>query len=812
MIHKRLSNPLVLIIAYLLHFSALLGNPSIAEKTSGMKSFDGFVKFYWDDTEGKIWLEIERFNEEFLYVNGMATGIGSNDIGLDRTQLGSQRIVYFERRGPKVFMTQPNLMYRAENSSNPVEKQSVRDAFAESIVWGFKIEAEESGRVLIDLTSFLSQDHRNISTRLASMNEGQFSFDPNRTAVYLPRTRNFTDNSEFEITITMKGTRPGPEIRSVAPTANILTIRQHHSFIRLSAPWKTRDYHVMCGYSPIMYRDYTALVGEDMTRRIIRRHRLEKKDPEADLSDPIEPIVYYLDPGTPEPVRSALIEGGRWWNQAFEAAGYRDAFRVEVLPPEADPMDVRYNVINWLHRSTRGWSYGSSITDPRTGEILKGHVNLGSLRIRQDYLIAEGLLSPYQNGIPGNNPMLKMALARIRQLSAHEIGHTLGLTHNFAASTTDRASVMDYPHPKLVRQSDGTVDLTDAYDSGIGEWDKLVIEFGYQDFPEGTDEKAELDEILRHGYKGLNLKFISDGDSRPKGGMHPLGHLWDNGADAVTELENILKIRSDALNRFSASNIRSGRPMATLEEVLVPVFFLHRYQTEAVSKLVAGLEYEYQLRNGWQDPPSVIPGNLQHKALEALLHTIDPQVLRIPDQILAILPPRPPAYPTFRELFDGYMGLAFDPLAGAESAAQMTVSLLLNPQRAARLIYFSSIDSNLPGLREVIDRLLEQTWRNPNLSGMNAEINRSTSFVILDHMLSLATSKTSSMQVKAITHSELKNLKGYLKTDISNNDSQRAAQELALDLIENYIRNPTKEYKPITITPPPGSPIGSCGF
>jgi len=803
------SNLTLLSIVFFLS-SLSFGLPSISERTRDFSPFSGFMKFYWDPDEGRIWLELGRIREEFLYVNSMATGIGSNDIGFDRTMLGSQKIVYFDRRGPKVFLVEPNLFYRAGESDDPLEKLSVRDAFAESVIHSFKIEAEEGGRLLIDFTQMLLQDHRGISGRLKSMGEGEFSFDPNRSAVYLQRTKNFPDNSEFEVTVTLTGSRPGPELRSVLPTPEIITVRQHHSLIRLPEPYTPRHYHVMSGFMPVVFRDYTTAIGEDMTKRLICRHRLQKKNPGANISDPVEPIVYYLDPGTPEPVRSALMEGGSWWNEAFEAAGFSNAFRVEILPEDADPMDVRYNVINWLHRSTRGWSYGASIVDPRTGEILKGHVNLGSLRIRQDYLIAEALLSPYQDGLPDEDLMLKMGLARIRQLSAHEIGHTLGLTHNFAASTNERASVMDYPHPKLIRREDGSVDLSQAYDTGIGEWDKLAIRYGYSELGAGVNERTALSKSLQDDYQSLGLKFISDTDARSLGGMHPLAHLWDNGEDAISELENLLEIRADALRRFSPANIRAERPLATLEDALVPLYFLHRYQTEAVSKLLGGVEYNYQTRDGWQDSLSVISEDVQRNALDLLFRTITPETLRIPDSILAILPPRPPAFPSYRELIQGYMDPAFDPLAAAEAASGMTVSLLLNSQRAARLTFFSASNRGVPGLEEVIHRLLDQTWKQTSYKGIEAEINRTVSFVALEHLLALATSEASPMQVRAVAHKSLKGLKHYLETNLPDSSAQQAAHELASDLIQAYLRNPDKEYRVQRLVPPPGSPIGSC--
>jgi len=462
--------------------------PSTADKTRGMQKLDGFVPIYWDSTAGKVFLELVP-GQELLYVVSLPAGLGSNDIGLDRSQLGGEAIVRFDRIGPKVLMVQPNLRYRAERTTNPAERRAVAESFASSALWGFKVEAAADGRVLVDATDFALRDGHGVIPALARNRQGTYRLDLSRSAVYLPRTKAFPRNSELEVTLTFAGDQPGDWVRDVTPTPGAITVRQRHSFIQLpDAGYTPREFDPRAGYFDFAYADYSAPFPEPVNRRFITRHRLEKRDPSAPISDPVKPIVYYLDPGVPEPVRTALLDGARWWNQAFEAAGYRNAFRMEILPDSADPMDVRYNVIQWIHRSTRGWSYGSSITDPRTGEIIKGHVSLGSLRVRQDFLLAEGLLAPYASGADRSPEAEAMALARIRQLSAHEVGHTIGLAHNYIASTQGRASVMDYPHPVAKLKDDGTIDLSDAYLEGIGEWDKVAVTWGYQDFPDGTDE------------------------------------------------------------------------------------------------------------------------------------------------------------------------------------------------------------------------------------------------------------------------------------------------------------------------------------
>ncbi|MBC7849865.1 MAG: zinc-dependent metalloprotease, partial [Chitinophagaceae bacterium] len=571
--------------------------PGVDEKIKDLKRYDGFMNFYWDSTSGKLWLEIDKLDTELLYVTSLPAGLGSNDVGLDRGLLGGGKIVKFVRIGRKVLMIQPNYDYRA-TSSDRAEQRAVDQSFAQSALWGFTIEAESANKVLVDATDFLLRDAMQVANRLRRGQQGTYVFDKTRSALYLPRTKNFPLNSEFETIITFSNSdgSSGPFVQSVTPSAEALTLRMHHSFVQLpDSNYKPRDFDIRSSFISRSYFDYSTPVSEPIEKFHIVRHRLQKKNPETAISEPVKPITYYLDNGTPEPIRSALLEGASWWNQAFEAAGYKNAFIVKLLPDTADPMDVRYNVINWVHRSTRGWSYGMSVVDPRTGEIIKGHVSLGSLRVRQDYLIAQGLLAPFESGVtmsPENDKMLRMALERLKQLSAHEVGHTIGLMHNYAASVNDRGSVMDYPHPLVKINAAGQIDLNDAYDNKIGEWDKVAITWGYQDFPPNSNEKNSLDKILKDA-TSKGLQFISDRDARAPGGMHPQAHLWDNGSSAVEELREVMKIRSKALKQFGEKNIRIGMPMSVLEDVLVPVYLYHRYQLEAATKLVGGMNYTY---------------------------------------------------------------------------------------------------------------------------------------------------------------------------------------------------------------------------
>ncbi len=790
-------------LALLFLTTSLSSAASIAEKTTGLTKLDGFFPLYWDAKAGKMFLEIPALEKEFLYYSSLPAGLGSNDVGLDRGQVGQTHLVQFERNGPKVLLMENNLRFRA-TTTNLAEARAVKDAFARSAIFGFTVEAETDSRILVDATNFFLRDAHGVIETLKQTKQGTYRLEAPRSMFYLDQTKSFPRNSEVEVILTFVGDTPGNFVRSVTPSADSITLREHHSLIALPEPgFKMRRQDPRAGFFGIDFADYGTPFTEPIRQSFIARHRLEKKDPSATVSDPIKPIVYYLDAGVPEPIRSALLEGASWWNLAFDAAGFRNAFQVKMLPQDADPMDARYNMIQWVHRSTRGWSYGSSIHDPRTGEIIKGHVTLGSLRIRQDYLIAEGLLAPYEGGARVSTEGREMALSRIRQLAAHEVGHTLGLAHNYASSTHKDASVMDYPHPYVQLSALGIPDLTKAYPIGVGEWDKHAITYGYAQFNNVEDEGSRLRKIIENGLKS-GLEFISDTDSRPEGSAHPRGHLWDSGPDAVAELDRIMKIRAKALDRFGTYNIRDGSAWSTLRDSLVPIYLLHRYQTEAAAKWIGGVDYAYAIKGDGQKIAEIVPADLQRKALDSLLRTIDPKNLLLSEKLLKVLPPNAYGYFQTRESFRGASGLTFDSLAPAEAAAGITVGLILNPQRAHRLIEQHSRDPKVDGFVEVTDRLLAATWKAPRKSGLEANIQELIEIVVMQRLMSLAVGETSSGAVRSQAHWKLEQLRDYAKT---LSGTRLASGRFAVRQIERFLADP-KQIQISFPEPPPGQPIG----
>jgi hypothetical protein len=795
---------------------------SITSITQNLKKFDGYFNFYYDEKSGKIYLEIDKFNTEFLYFSSLVDGVGNG--GAERGQ-ASSAITKFVKVGPKIFLVEPVTNYRAVNG-NADEIKAVEHNFAKSVIFAFTPAAIEGDKVLVDFTPFIIRDVLHVGDGIGSGRGnpgtaqaaggrggaggggGGYRLDETRSAVYLDNTKNFPKNSEFEAMLTFAGSGGGGRGGRIAPDAGSVTLNEHQAFIELPEPgYKMRKFDPRSGYFNFQYMDFAAPMSEPITKKFTERHRLIKKDPSAAISEPVEPIVYYIDRGAQPIIKKALIEGGAWWNQAFEAAGYKNAFIVKELPEGADPMDIRYNVVNWVTRSgtpNRAFSYGSSYIDPRTGEIIKGVVTLGSDRHREDYLIAEGLLQPYEDGKPVSKKMEEMALARIRQLSAHEIGHTLGLTHNFAASPKERASVMDYPFPRFNMKADGTIDVSNAYAKGIGSWDKRAIIWGYSDFAKNVDENTALDKIMKETL-AQGFKYIPD----IGGNAHPMSNQWDDGINPIDQLNKLMTIRRKVLDNFSEKAIREGAPMSTIEEVLVPMYLLHRYQLEAAAKSIGGLYFTHAIKNDGQEPTKMVEPAEQWRAFDAMMSTITPDALALPDGLISKIPPRPTGFPSSAETFGGHTGPTFDPIAVAETAAGTTLSYMLDGERAARLVEYNARDSKQPGLLAVLDKMLDQTWKAPIVPGYKGELQILVNNLTLKALLGLAANTNTGENVRGEALLKVYELNEWMAGKLAaTSGKQKAALLFGLSQIGEFEKTPGKFQPEPPLEMPPGAPIG----
>lgn len=778
--------------------------PTISATVADTTAMEGYFNLYWDESSGKLYWEIDKLDTEFLYQISMGSGLGSNPVGIDRGQLRGTYVLSAQRVGPRVLLMEPNYRYRA-TSDNPLEVQAVKDAFAPSVHWGFDIIATEGDSVLVDATAFFMRDARDVIGQIAGSNQGTYNLDSSRSALYLDNTAAYPENVEVEAMLTFTSRNPGRLVNSVAASGESITLREHHSIVKLPDDnYKIRIADPRIGTNGPTIQDYGTDIDTDMQVRLVARHRLEKANPDAARSEAVEPIVYYVDSGTPEPIKSALIEGASWWNQAYEAAGFINAFQVRELPEGADAQDVRYNMIHWTHRRTRGYSYGGSVQDPRTGEIIKGNVNLGSLRLRQDYLHGQGLVPAFDylgEVVNDTSKSVDMALDRVRQLSAHEVGHTLGFPHNYLASAYGRESVMDYPAPLVEIDEDGNIDLSNAYPQRIGEYDKLAVRYAYEQFPAGADETEELQKIVQESID-RGLLFMAHNNNNFVGAGHQFASVWDNGSNLVDQLKHEIEVRRIGMENFGEAVIEQGKPLSTLEYVLLPLYMHHRFQLNAAAQSIGGADYLYAVRGDGQTPFTIIDGEEQRDALETVLSTLSPEFLAIPQRILDLLPPAAYRY-TQGEEFPGRTGLLFDALGAAEGSASLTVETVLHPARMARLVAYGSM-GDYPDLEEVVDSLLEVTWGadEPD-DDYHTQILHVTQRVTLNNLMVQAANPDNSGEVKAVLADRLDSLAEQLE-DLRNANAQQ--NTAAMD-IRRWQANPGAAMPGPALQMPPGDPI-----
>lgn len=648
----------------------------------------------------------------FLYASALRTGLGSAPIRLDHAMNGSTEILAFRRYGKKIAVTFENPAFRAGGDAEV--QRGARESFPVTTAWMTDIVSTNAdGSTVIDIAGYLTRDSVGIASALNAPAGGGkgFKLVDALSAADAGSVKAFPDNIEMEAVQTYASDTPGREVSNIAPDARQVSFVVHHSLIRLPEPgFVPRRFDIRSSANGTQVFDFAAPLGQDVVYGLANRFRLEKVDPAAARSRVKKPIVFYIDSAAPEPTRTALAEGVAWWSQAFDAAGLVDAFQVRILPPGVDPLDVRYNVVNWGHRLTRSWSYGQAIIDPRTGEIVKSSVVLGSLRVRQDMMIFEGLVGADQTGRGGPNDPIRVSLQRLRQLGAHEVGHALGFMHNFAGSTQGRTSVMDYPGPNVLLTG-GQIDLSDAYADGIGSWDKFAVDWLYADLAPGADPDAAADAKARAIHQA-GLRFITDIDGRSPETPSPWGSMWDNGADPAAELVRLMKVRRVAVANYGPRVLRPGEALSNLRRKFVPVWLLHRYQVDAAAKLVGGVQLEYAVvGDGWA-PAVPVPAAEQNAALDALMATLSAEALHVPDASVPVLSSgvngrSDPQFDT--EVFRNAGSAAFDPLVATDVAAQVTLDTLLAPARLSRVYAQHARDPGLPGLETLLDRLVATT-------------------------------------------------------------------------------------------------------
>lgn len=794
---------------------------TFGEAVKGLDRKQGFFDLFVEGQSNKVLAALpspdaDGVSLRFIYATGLTAGLGSNPIGLDRGAFDAGVVVAFRRVGDKIVAEQENWKYQA-SSVNQREKLAVRESFARSFLWtGDIIEVAKGGELLVDLSTFLTRDHFGIASALKPRG-GTYKIADDRSMPDAASSLAFPDNVEIDAFLTFTSADPLREAAVTAADGRSITLVQHHSFVRLPAEgFRSRIFDPRTGGIEVAHYDFSSALDAPIVKKWARRFRLERVDPSLESGPVKKPIVFYVDPGAPAQIRDALIEGASWWADAFTEAGFENAYRVEVLPEGAHPFDIRYNMIQWTHRQTRGWSYGGGVSDPRTGEMLKANVILGSQRVRQDRMIFEGLAGADKTGTGEADDPVEIALARIRQLSAHEVGHTLGFAHNFAASSTDRASVMDYPAPYIRPTAAGGLDFSEAYGVGVGAWDKFTTKWLYAEFAESIDEAAALEEIVKDGY-AAGLRFVGDREARSIATGHPYGAVWDNGADAVVTLNETMTVRAIALDNFGTRSLKPGQPVSDLNKIIVPIYLYHRYQVAAAAKLVGGLNFTYGLKGDGSRAATPVAAAKQRQALTALMSTLDPAALDLPNAVIGQLTPALGGFGSFSntgEVMPGRTGPVFDVISAADIAASVTINALLHPDRAARLMAFDRRDSAALGFDELLD-ILQSKIFSPPASPRQQAISNVIQARFVSSLIELSSNEKAATGVRTAADAKLRTLQARFRPSLLPIDGSNASHHAwLLQRVNAHLNRAAVSVAPsvTALDTPPGSPIGDEGI